>query len=196
MPETTPAGATPVVAGATPAQTPPPTGTTPAAPPPATGELEIGDAGKRAIDAMKAERNAADTRAKAAERELETLRTASQTDQEKLLSTAKREAAAEERAKFETMLRRAGVRSELRAKGLSESLAELALKDDRFAVLKVDDGGRVTDVDKAVEAFLKDFPEMVAPAARPGTVTAGAQTGPSGRAPNFEAAIAAHYAKH
>ena len=90
------------------------------------------------------------------------------------------------------MLRRAGVRSELRAKGLSEQLAELALKDDRFAVLKVDDGGRVTEVDKAVEAFLKDFPEMVT---RPGTVTAGAQTGQPAQPANLEEAIAAHY-KH
>jgi predicted GNAT family acetyltransferase len=195
MPETTPAGATPVVAGATPAQTPPPTGSAPVAPPPATGDdAALGDAGKRAIDAMKAERDGAQRAAKAAERELETMRTASQTDQEKLLSTAKREAAAEERAKFETMLRRAGVRSELRAKGLSESLAELALKDDRFAVLKVDDGGRVTEVDKAVEAFLKDFPEMVTPA-HPGTVTAGAQTGAPAQPANLEEAIAAHY-KH
>ena len=195
MPEATPAGATPVVAGAMPAQTPPLTGTPSVAPLPATGEPEIGDAGKRAIDAMKAERNAADARAKAAERELETLRTASQTDQEKLLSTAKREAAAEERAKFETMLRRAGVRSELRAKGLSEALAELALKDDRFTTLKLDDGGRVTDVDKAVEAFLKDFPEMVTPAG-PGGPTRGPQTSQPEQPRDLESAISAHYTKH
>ncbi len=90
------------------------------------------------------------------------------------------------------MLRRAGVRSELRAKGLSESLAELALKDDRFAALKLDDGGRVIDVDKAVEAFLRDFPEMIA---RPGTVTAGVQTGAPAQPRDLEAAIDAHYRK-
>jgi hypothetical protein len=187
----------PPAAGATPAQTTPvspaPDPTT--TPPPATGEPEIGEAGKKAIAAERTAAKEATKRAETAERELETLRTAGQTDQEKALTTAKREAAAEERAKFETMLRRAGVRSELRAKGLSESLAELALKDDRFAVLKVDDGGRVTDVDKAVEAFLKDFPEMVAPA-HPGTVTAGAQTGAPAQPANLEAAIAAHYTKH
>jgi len=163
--------------------------------PPATGDAELGEAGKKAIAAERKAAKDAQDALKVAQTELETLRTASQTDQEKALATAKREAAAEERAKYETMLRRAGVRSELRAKGLSELLAELALKDDRFSVLKVDEGGRVTDVDKAVEAFLKDFPEMVKPAAA-GTVTTGAQTGQPAQAKDLESAVAAHYTKH
>jgi hypothetical protein len=79
------AGATPVVAGATPAQTPPPTDASPAAPaPPATGEPDVlGDPGKRALDAMKAERDAATRAAKAAEKELQTLREAALSETEK-----------------------------------------------------------------------------------------------------------------
>ena len=85
---TSPAGATPAAGGATPPQTPPaasapaPTPQAQPAPTPAPepsapdDTLGLGDAGKRALDAMKAERNAAIAASKAAERELEQLRTA------------------------------------------------------------------------------------------------------------------------
>jgi hypothetical protein len=190
------AGATPAAPG-TPAAPPPttPPASQPPSPPPATGEPELGEAGKKAIAAERKTAKEAQEALKTAQDELEALKAASLTDSEKAIKTAKTEAAAEERAKYETMLRRAGVRSELRAKGLSEGLAELALKDDRFSALKVDADGRVAEVDKAVEAFLKDYPEMVKPAGA-GTVTTGAQTGQAAQAKDLESAIAAHYTKH
>ena len=79
---TSPAGATPAAGGATPPQTPPAASApapTPQAQPAAVpapdpsapdDALGLGDAGKRALDAMKAERNAAIAASKAAEREL------------------------------------------------------------------------------------------------------------------------------
>ena len=53
---------------------------------PATGEL--GDAGKKALDAMKAERNAAASRAKALERELNQFRQSSMSEAEKAVAEA------------------------------------------------------------------------------------------------------------
>lgn len=55
---------------------------------PATGEDALGDAGKKALDAMKAERNEATKRAKQLERELAQVRQASMTDAEKAVAEA------------------------------------------------------------------------------------------------------------
>jgi hypothetical protein len=58
-------------------------------PQPATGDTDaLGDAGKKAIDAMKAERNAAASRAKALERELNQFRQASMSESEKAVAEA------------------------------------------------------------------------------------------------------------
>ena len=188
----------PAAAGATPAQTTP---VSPAADPtaatttPATGDADaLGDAGKRALEAERKAAKEAQRRAEAAERELETLRTATQTEGEKAITTAKREAAAEEKAKFETKLRRAEVRSALRSAGLAnDALLELAMKSDLFATLAVDDEGRVTDLDKAVAQLKKDAPEMFAPPT-PGTVTRGVQTPAAPeRAKDLESSVADYY---
>ena len=198
---TTPAGATPVVAGATPVQTPPatpPTGTPPAAPtPPATdGSDALGEPGKRALDAMKAERNAADTRAKAAETELETLKAAGLSESEKAVKEATNAATAAERAKWQTSIRAVRVEAALRVAGATnETLLDLALRSDLISALKVDEAGKVTDLDKAVEQLKKDIPEMFTKTG-PGTVTAGAQTGAPAQPADLEAAIAEHYTKH
>lgn len=56
---------------------------------------ELGDAGKKAIDRMKAERNAAQAQAKALEKELEEIKRSQMTDQEKAIAEARAEARAE-----------------------------------------------------------------------------------------------------
>ena len=56
---------------------------------------ELGDKGKQAIDRMKAERNEAAKRAKDLERQLNEIREANQTEQEKALGAARKEGAAE-----------------------------------------------------------------------------------------------------
>jgi hypothetical protein len=184
-------GATPGT-GATPAQagTPP---TAPAESTPATGEDNLGEAGKKILRDLRAAEREAQRRAEAAEKELADLRSATQTDGEKALAQAKREAAAEERAKFETKLRRAEVRSALRSAGLTnDALVELALKSDLFAALAVDDEGRVTDLDKAIAQLRKDAPELFA-AALAGTVTRGVQTPHADRPRDLESSIRTHY---
>ncbi|MGD0020116.1 MAG: hypothetical protein ABSD62_12750 [Candidatus Limnocylindrales bacterium] len=184
-------GATPGT-GATPAQagTPP---TALAESTPATGEDNLGEAGKKILRDLRAAEREAQRRAEAAEKELADLRSATQTDGDKALAQAKREAAAEERAKFETKLRRAEVRSALRSAGLTnDALVELALKSDLFAALAVDDEGRVTDLDKAIAQLRKDAPELFA-AALAGTVTRGVQTPRTDRPRDLESSIRDHY---
>jgi len=201
MTETTsPAGATPAVAGATPVQTPP-AEPAPAPPSPATSSPatdEIGEAGKRAIAAERQAAKDALARAKAAEDELETLKASTQTDHERALTAAKREAAAEVRATYEAKLIRADLRAKLGAAGVrSEALIELALKADTFSGAKLDDDGRVIDGDKLVAKLKDDAPEMFGSGtASAGTVTAGAQTSTPKPAANLEEAVAGHYAKH
>jgi hypothetical protein len=185
MTEDTTTGAMPGP-GATPVQAGPET-TAPAEPKPATGEDDLGEAGKKVLRELRSTERDAQRRAEAAEKELADLRSATATDQEKALAQAKREAAAEERGKFETKLRRSEVRSALRSAGLAnDALVELAMKSDHFAALAVDDEGRVTDLDKAVAALKKDAPELFATAS-PGTVTRGVQTpGPADVAPGYD----------
>lgn len=191
MPDETTTGATPG-AGATPVQA----GPAIAAPPeskPATGEEDLGEAGRKVLRELRSAEREAQRRAEAAEKELADLRAASATDQEKALAQARREAAAEERGKFETKLRYAEVRSALRAAGLgSDALLELAMRSDLFATLALDEEGRVADLEKAIGQLRKDAPELFATAPA-GTVTRGVQT-PQPSAPrDLESAIAAHY---
>jgi hypothetical protein len=191
MAEDTTTGATPGT-GATPVQAGPVT-TAPAEPKPATGEDDLGEAGKKVLRELRSAERDAQRRAEAAEKELADLRSATQTDQEKALAQARREAAAEERAKFETKLRRAEVRSALRSAGLAnDAVLELAMKSDLFAALAVDDEGRVTDLERAITQLKKDAPELFATAS-PGTVTRGVQTPQPDRPRDLESSIRDHY---
>ena len=155
MADTTPAGAMPVVPGATPGQTPPAQPATgPAAATPATGEPDnLGDAGKRAIDAMKAERDAAQRAAKAAEKALEELRLAGATDAEKAIAKARAEGIAEVTDRFLDQIRRSEVKVALTAAGINPSELALASKADEFAALTIGDDGAIEGLDKAVAAF-------------------------------------------
>ena len=195
---TTPAGAMPAAAGATPAQTTPVSPApepTPAITTPATGDPEIGDAGKRAIAAERKTAKDAQDALKAAQTELEALKAAGLSESEKAVKEATNAATAAERAKWQTSIRAVRVEAALRVAGATnETLLDLALRSDLISALKVDEAGKVTDLDKAVEQFKKDIPEMFAKAG-PGTVTAGAQTGQPAQAKDLESAIAAHYSK-
>ncbi len=174
---TAPAGATPAAASATPAQTTP---VSPAPdltpPPPATGEPELGEAGKKAIAAERRAAKEAQDALKLAQGELEALKAAGLSESEKAVKEATNAATAAERAKWQSSIRAVRVEAALRVAGATnETLLELALKSDLVTALKVDEAGKVTDLDKAVEQFKKDIPEMFAPTG-PGTVTRGVQT--------------------
>ena len=192
-----PGGATPPAPPANPAPPAPPV--TPPAPPapPATGDDDpaLGEGGKKAIAAERATAKAEKARADKAEAELETLRTATLSDSEKAIKEAANAATAAERAKWQSSIRAVRVEAALRVAGATnETLLDLALRSDLIAALKVDEAGKVLDLDKAVEQLKKDIPEMFA-AAGPGTVTRGVQTGAPGQAKTLEEAVAGHYNK-
>ena len=191
------AGATPAQAGqggspagATPASgtagTPPAPATPPTTQQPATGEGDLGEAGRRALEAERQARRDAETRAQTAEAERDQLKVATQSDAEKALTQAKREASAEERAKWQGHIRATEVKSQLRTAGLTnEKALELAARAPEFAKLKVTDEGVVEQVAETVEAFKKDYPEMfsrpTSPA--PGGSWGGAEGGSTGKQP-------------
>lgn len=147
------AGATPVVAGAMPAQNPP---AVPVAAPPTTDASAtdypegLGDAGKQALDRMKAAARDAESRAKKAEKALADIQTASQSESEKAIAAARLEGATEATAKADARVRRAEVRAALTAAGCSA--VDIVAKADEFAALEVDDEGNVLGLDKAVTA--------------------------------------------
>jgi len=93
---------------------PPPAPTTPPpappATPPATGD-DLGDAGKQALDRMKAERTEAQKTAKKAQAELEQLRAASMSEQEKAVKEAEARGRAATVAEFGSRLVDAEFRS-------------------------------------------------------------------------------------
>jgi len=172
---TNPAGATPVVPGATPGQTPPPAGDAPAAQPPATGDdAALGDAGKRAIDAMKAERDAAQRAAKAAEKALEELRLAGASEAEKATAKAKAEGAAEATSRFHDQIRRSEVKVALTAAGINPSELALASKADEFAALEIGDDGAIGGLDKAVAAFRAEHASLFGARRASGSADGGA----------------------
>lgn len=65
---------------------------------PVDGEDKLGDAGKQALDRMKAERNEEAKQRRALQKELEELRAATQSEQEKALATARKEGESAARA--------------------------------------------------------------------------------------------------
>lgn len=183
MSEDVPAGATPVVPGATPGQTPPASSADPA---PATGleddqdgAAALSDPGKQALDRMKAARKAAEDRAKTAEAELEKLRTATLSETERAIAEAKAAGASEATAKADARVRRAEIRTALTAAGVNPKLLDIVAKADEFGELTVTDDGGVEGLKDAVSAFKKANPDLFGVAATPGA-DLGA-TGSSGR---------------
>lgn len=165
MADTSSAGAMPVVPGATPGQSSSGSGApqqlASAAQPPATGAPdELGESGKRALDSERDARKAAVQRQKELEVELEQLRASNQSESDKALTKARKEGAADERARVQGQLRRSGVKSALVAAGVNAELLDLATKDDVFADLKVSDEGEVEGLDAAIAALRKARPSL------------------------------------
>ena len=182
------AGATPVESGATPPQSAP--AAQPAADPATGDDAALGDAGKRALDAMKAERKAADdrarasdARAKALEAELEQFRTSQLSEQEKALAQARKDAAAETEQVWSARLRSAEVARQLQAAGVSVDMLDLAVMDPSFAELEVSQDGRLAGIDAAIAAFRKARPFLFTAQRAP---AAGNFDGGSGGSPSLQ----------
>jgi len=176
MPETAAAGATPAAGGATPPQTPdsPAPATTVAPATPATGEPDADgmttDAGRTAL---RKERD----RAEKAERELDKLRKANQTETERAIADAKAAGAAEATEKYAGAIRRAAVKASLLEAGVDPSLIELASRAEQFARLDVDEDGEVKGLDGALEAFKRTTPSVFV---KPGPKPTDSGLGPRG----------------
>lgn len=154
-----PAGAMPVPAAAG----APPAPAAPAVTPPAMGDDQLGAAGQRALEIERQARRDAEARAQSLEQERDQLKAATQSDAEKALTQARREAAAEERTKWTSHIRNAEVRSVLRAAGLTnEKTLALAAQAPEFARLKVTDEGTVEKLADAIAQFRSDYPELFA----------------------------------
>ena len=198
-------GATPAAGDATSPQTPPvasapaPTpqaqlASTPDADPSAPDDtLGLGDAGKRALDAMKAERNAAIAASKAAERELEELKAASLSESEKAISAARKAGADEVTGRLHVRVRRAETKLALARAGAVPSLIEDLANAAEFAALTVDDADQVTGLDDALKAHKARVPDAYrAPAApAPGSVDGGPRAPGALRATDLATAVAA-----
>lgn len=174
-PITTPAaGATPATEGATPPPsdstqqqpaTPAPTASTgqPQQQPqePATGdEAALGDAGKRALQAERAAKEAALQERDALKARIEALENASKSDQEKELDRVRGDAAKEERQRWEPMVRQLRVEGALRDAGCIDPAVTAGARD--FSTLELEDDGNLKGLAEAVEAFKADHPRLFA----------------------------------
>jgi len=154
---------------------------------PATGDDDgaaaLGDAGKQALDRMKAERDEARKEAKrvtALEAELQKVRDANATDAEKAINAAKAEGAAEATTRANERILRAEVRAIATGKlaDPSDALNMIDLTD-----FKVNDDGEVDAkaVAKAIDELLAAKPYLAAESGpRVPGVPVGARQGPLG----------------
>lgn len=168
--------ATPAATGEPTPTTPPPAPTTPE-PEPATGDGEgLGDAGKRAIDRMKEERDNALKAAKKAEGDLKKLQEASLSEQEKRDQRL---------AKLEA--EKVGWESERQQNRIEQAVGRLATKLKLVdvetvvrlvdqATVTFDDQGSPTNVEQLVTDLVADKPFLAGPTAPPppaGGINAG-----------------------
>lgn len=177
MPETPPAPAgDPPNPPAPPAPPPPPAPTAPPAPTGGGGDEPLRDEGKRALEAERAARAAAEREAKAAQTELETLRKRTQTEEEKAIEAARAEGRSEVEAKANARIVRAEVAAVAGGKLADPTDAPLHLDLAQFEV--AEDGS----VDRkamaaAIDALVKEKPYLAAKPTHPGGNAGG---GPQG----------------
>jgi hypothetical protein len=178
-------------AGARPPSTPP-------KPEDGEPENELGEGGKKAIAEERRKAREAIARAEAAEAKLTELEAGTQTEHEREVTQARREAKAESDAKWAVLVRNAEVRGALRGAGIAnEKFLGLALQATELADLKVDpESGEVAGITEGIEALRKALPEAFkAPAPPKGGQWDGAEGGGTGKSEpaTLEEAVAAHY---
>lgn len=201
--QTTSTGATPDAAGATPATAGQPgsAGATPdasttngagATPSPAAGSPDatsrtypdgLGDAGKRALDAERDAREQAEATARTATQELDKIRKANQSEQDKALEVARQEGW----TKAAGLVRTAEIRRALTAAGCR--FVDLAARADEFANLEVTESGTVKDLDKAIERLRTTNPAVFGEPARPTDFGGGPRGTPAGAGSDMNSQI-------
>lgn len=166
------------------------------------GQQQQGDDAQRAggTEALRADLARERDARQALQRQLEELQSGQQTEHERAIGQARREAVAAADGKWAAHIRAAEVRGALRAAGIvNEKFLGLALAASEFKDLKVDgDTGTVQGVAEAVEKFRETYPEAFAKAPpAPGGQWDGAAGGSgAGKGPEgLEAAVEEHYKK-
>jgi hypothetical protein len=183
-PETTPAGAMPAAAGATPAQTPPADQAPAAQTPPATGaqatdDPSLGDAGKKALDAERDARRDAEKRAKAAEDELKKLKDASLSENErrdKRLADLERAETDWQRERQDLVLRSSVERQAVKL-GFADPTDALGLLDRTSIEYEPD--GSPRNVEQLLTALAKGKPYLLAQRRSAGSFDTGTGGGQS-----------------
>jgi len=136
------------------------------------GTETLGDAGKQALDRMKAEREDAKRRAKAAETELEKLRNASKSEQEKAVDAARKEGAAEAAQRANDRLIKAEAKALAATAKFRDPSDVIAQLGGRLGEIAVDDDGEVDA--KALKALVDDLAKSKPYLVDSGTGTASA----------------------
>lgn len=138
---------------------------------------ELGPAGVKALNAMKARARAAERDAKKAQAELAKVTAANQSEQDKAIAQAKADGKAEALATSNERLVRAEVKSAAVGKLAKPDLALKLLDLDDFAP---DDDGNVDEkaITSAIDDLVKEYPELAAGAKpKPGSGGGGARPG-------------------
>lgn len=159
-----------------PPATPPPAAP-PATPPP---EPDLGDAGKRALDAERDARRQAEKAAKDAQTELEKLRSASMSDQEKAVAAAKAEGRDEALKTANERLVRAEVKAAAAGK-LADPGDALGLLGDLSAFIDKSGDVDTKAITSAIDELVKAKPYL---SAKPGN--GSGEGGPRGGNANGE----------
>jgi hypothetical protein len=187
MADNTSAGATPVVAGATPTQTAQPNSTSASTgtdgTQPATGAATgtddgaLGDAGHKALESERQARRDAERKAKATQDELDKLKAASLSDEEKRqkrLADLEREQADWQRERQEFLLERA-VQGSAAKLGFVDPTDAVALLDR--SSLEYETDGTPRNLDQQLTALAKAKPHLLAPARVAGSFDTGTAGG-------------------
>lgn len=146
----------------------------------------LGDKGKQALDRMKADRKAAEARAKAAEAELEKLRNASKSEQEKAIDAARKEGESEATKRANTKLVRAEAKALAAATKFRDPGDVIAQLGNQLVDITVDEDGEVDQkaLKSLVDGLAKSKPYLLdtgtttATAADAGIGTTGTTTKP------------------
>lgn len=136
------------------------------------GADQLGDAGKKALDRMKADKRAAERRAAAAEAELEKVRTAGLSEQEKAVALARKEGETEATTKANARLVRAEAKALAAAAKFRDAGDVIAQLGDQLSSIPVDEDGEV-DQD-ALKALVDDLAKKKPYLVDSGTTTATA----------------------
>lgn len=148
----------------TPEATPPAPDPSSATPPEPKADDDLGDAGKKALDAERARAKEADKRAKAAEAELEKFRKSQMSDQEKAVAQARDEGKAEATSAAAQRLAGAEIKAALAGVVPVEKIAEI-IDDTKLEKYIGEDG----EPDAEKIAALRDRYAALTAGATPGT---------------------------